>query len=190
MHISAATHRFILQWGELGSSWGINRTVAQIHALLYVSPEPLDAEEIAKILSVARSNVSGSLKELQSWGIVKRVHQLGERRDRFEALADVWEMARVIAEERKRREIDPTLTAVRSCAAAAAAGGEKEAFVRDRLERLLELMESLSALAERLDRVPTPLLRSSIRGGDVLLKRLGFAGRRRAERGLDDRKPS
>ena len=108
MYISAATHRFILQWGELGSSWGINRTVAQIHALLYVSPEPLDAEEIAKILSVARSNVSGSLKELQSWGIVKRVHRLGDRRDRFEALADVWEMARVIAEERKRREIDPT----------------------------------------------------------------------------------
>jgi DNA-binding transcriptional regulator GbsR (MarR family) len=191
MKLTAATQRFVLQWGELGSSWGINRTVAQIHALLYLSPEPLNAEEIAETLSVARSNVSSSLKELQGWGIVKRVHRLGDRRDHFEALADVWEMARVIAEERKRRELDPTLAAVRSCVEAASQGGEKEAFVRDRLTHLLEFMESLSGLCDRLNRVPTPLLKGSLRGGDALLKRLGLGrGARAAERSADERKPS
>jgi len=189
MKISPSTQQFVLQWGELGSSWGINRTVAQIHALLYLSAEPLHAEQIAETLSVARSNVSASLKELQGWGIVKRVHRLGDRRDHFEALADAWEMARVIAEERKRREIDPTLTAVRVCLDAA--GSEKDEFVRDRLARLLELMESLSSLSDRLNRVPTPLLRGSLRGGDALLKRLGLAGRAKSpERSGDPRKPS
>jgi DNA-binding transcriptional regulator GbsR (MarR family) len=191
MKISAATQRFVLQWGELGSSWGINRTVAQIHALLYVSPEPLNAEQIAETLSVARSNVSASLKELQAWGIVKRVHRLGDRRDHFEALADVWEMARVIGEERKRRELDPTLAALRSCVQVAGEGSEKEAFVRDRLMRLLEFMESISSLCDRLSRVPTPLLKGSLRGGDALLKRLGLRGRGRSpERDPDQRKPS
>src|SRR5262249_61032321 len=115
MKLKDTTQRFVLQWGELGSSWGINRTVAQIHALLFLSPEPLHAEQIAETLSVARSNVSASLKELQGWGIVKRVHRLGDRRDHFEALGGVWEMARVLAGERKRPEVDPTLAAGRPC---------------------------------------------------------------------------
>src|SRR5262249_60280611 len=140
MKLKDTTQRFVLQWGELGSSWGINRTVAQIHALLFLSPEPLHAEQIAETLSVARSNVSSSLKELQGWGIVKRVHRLGDRRDHFEALADVWGMARVIAEGRKRREIDPTLAAGRSCVRAASPSGENDAFVRDPLSPLLAVM--------------------------------------------------
>src|SRR5262249_20089810 len=178
MKLKDTTQRFVLQWGELGSSWGINRTVAQIHALLFLSPEPLHAEQIAETLSVARSNVSASLKELQGWGIVKRVHRLGDRRDHFEALGDVWEMARVIAEEPTRRESGPTLAAVR--AGAESAGGDNDVFVRDRLTHLLEFMEAISGLCDRLNRVPTPLLKGSLRGGDALLKRLGFARRTRA----------
>src|SRR5689334_17871086 len=90
--------RFVVTWGEMGAKWGINRTVAQIHALLYLSPRPLQAEEIATTLGVARSNVSTSLRELQGWGIVRVVHILGDRRDHFESMKDVWEMFRIIVE--------------------------------------------------------------------------------------------
>ena len=107
--------QFILHWGEMGTRWGINRTVAQIHALLFLSPQPLPAEDIAETLGVARSNVSTSLKELQGWGIVKRVHVLGDKRDHFESMKEVWEMFRIVLDERKRREIDPTLAMLREC---------------------------------------------------------------------------
>src|SRR5213594_1339593 len=115
--LTGVQKQYILHWGEMGTRWGINRTVAQIHALLYLSPRALPAEEIAETLSVARSNVSTSLRELQSWGIVRVVHVLGDRRDHFESLKDVWEMFRIILEERKRREIDPTLRVLRECVA-------------------------------------------------------------------------
>src|SRR6187399_732 len=106
--LSPVQQKFILHWGEMGLRWGINRTVAQIHALLYLSPRPLHAEEICDALGVARSHVSNSLRELQNWGIVKIVHSMGDRRDHFESMKDVYEMFRVILRERKRREIDPT----------------------------------------------------------------------------------
>src|ERR1700730_9982610 len=115
--LTPTSEKFILHWGELGTRWGLNRTVAQIHALLYLSPKPLNAEQIAATLSVARSNVSNSLRELQGWGIVRVVHVLGDRRDHFESLKDVWEMFQIILDERKRREIDPTLAILRQCAA-------------------------------------------------------------------------
>src|SRR5260221_6406486 len=102
--LSPVQQKFILHWGEMGARWGINRTVAQIHALLFVSPKPLTAEEIADTLSVARSNVSTSLKELQSCGIIRIVHVLGDRRDHFESIKDVWELYRQVIDERKRRE--------------------------------------------------------------------------------------
>src|SRR6266849_1589093 len=111
--------KFVLHWGEMGTRWGINRTVAQIHALLFLSPRPLNAEEIAQTLGVARSNVSTSLRELQGWGIVRLVHVLGDRRDHFESLKDVWEMFRMVLDERKKREIDPTLAMLRECIAEA-----------------------------------------------------------------------
>ena len=103
MPLTSVEQRFVLHWGEMGTRWGINRTVAQIHALLYLSPRPLHAEEIAQTLSVARSNVSSSLRELQGWGIVRVTHKLGDRRDHFESMKDVWEMFRIIVDERKRR---------------------------------------------------------------------------------------
>src|SRR5258708_24458104 len=111
--------KFILHWGEMGARWGINRTVAQIHALLYLSARPLNAEEIATTLGVARSNVSNSLRELQGWGIVRISHILGDRRDHFESLKDLWEMFRIISDERKKREADPVLNMLREASGAA-----------------------------------------------------------------------
>src|SRR5688572_31282026 len=104
MKLTAVQEKFILHWGEMGARWGINRTVAQIHALLFLSPKPLNAEEIAEALTVARSNVSTSLRELQGWGIIRVVHVMGDRRDHFERVKDVWELFRLVLDERKRRE--------------------------------------------------------------------------------------
>src|SRR2546426_12419953 len=124
--------KFILHWGEMGTRWGINRTVAQIHALLFLSPRPLHAEQIAQTLNVARSNVSTSLKELQSWGIVKLVHVLGDKRDHFESMKEVWEMFRVVLDERKKREIDPTLALLRQWIAEGEKDEETDAYTEER----------------------------------------------------------
>ena len=113
--LGPSERRFILHWGEMSSRWGINRSVAQIHALLYLSKEPLNAEQLTERLALARSNVSTSLRELQAWGVVRVVHQLGDRRDYFESVADAWQMFLTILEQRKRREIDPILGMLRQC---------------------------------------------------------------------------
>jgi DNA-binding transcriptional regulator GbsR (MarR family) len=146
MELNTTAKKFILHWGEMGARWGINRTVAQIHALLYLSPRPLHAEEIAETLSVARSNVSSSLRELQGWGIVRVTHQLGDRRDHFESMKDVWEMFRVIIEERKRREIDPTLESLRGCVDDLEKAGPPAAYTRERIREMLEFMECMTAI--------------------------------------------
>ena len=109
----------------MGTRWGINRTVAQVHALLYISPQPLNADEIVEALDVARSNVSTSLKELQGWGIVRLVHVQGDKRDHFESLKDVWEMFRIVMDERKKREFDPTMHMLRECIAEAEGQGDR-----------------------------------------------------------------
>src|SRR3979411_2931466 len=132
--LSPTAQKFVLHWGEMGTRWGINRTVAQIHALLFVSPRPLPADEIADTLAVARSNVSTSLRELQGWRIVRVVHVLGDRRDHFESLKDVWEMFRIVSEERKRREIDPTLRVLAECVQEMKSGPESDSYARERLE--------------------------------------------------------
>jgi DNA-binding transcriptional regulator GbsR (MarR family) len=119
MKLSPVQQKFVLHWGEMGTRWGINRTVAQIHALLYISPKPLNAEEIAETLDVVRSNVSNSLRELQSWRIVKLVHVLGDKRDHFESMQNVWGMFRIVLGERKRCEIDPTIVILEECIAEA-----------------------------------------------------------------------
>ncbi|MEQ8821475.1 MAG: MarR family transcriptional regulator [Sumerlaeia bacterium] len=149
--------KLILHWGEMGTKWGINRTVAQIHALLYLSPEPIHAEEIAATLQIARSNVSMSLKELQSWGIVRVEQRLGDRRDYFTTLDDIWEMFRRILAERKKREIDPTLTMLRQCAMEAQEDGD--AATAEKIAPMLDFMEQMTAAYEQLDRMPTATLR-------------------------------
>src|SRR3954447_17197404 len=136
--------KFILHWGEMGTRWGINRTVAQVHALLFLSEKPLPADEIAKTLGVARSNISTSLRELQNWGIVRIAHVLGDRRDHFESIKDVWEMFRVILDERKKRETDPTLHLLRDLTAQAGKRGEADPYVRDRLAAILDFMELMT----------------------------------------------
>src|ERR1700745_3838431 len=128
MTLSPVQQKFVLHWGEMGTRWGINRTVWQIHALLLISPKPLNAEEIADTLNVARSNVSTSLKELQGWRIVKLMHILGDKRDHFETMKNVWEMFRIVLDERKRREIDPTVALLEECMAEAGKTKETDAY--------------------------------------------------------------
>jgi DNA-binding transcriptional regulator GbsR (MarR family) len=140
--LSSVQQRFILHWGEMGSRWGINRTVAQIHALLYLSPRPMHAEEIAAILNVARSNVSNSLRELQGWGIVKMAHVLGDRRDHYESIKDVWQMFEIIVAERKRREIDPTAEMLRTCLGEAQ--GKTDEYTAERVRAMLEFFETMT----------------------------------------------
>ncbi|HEY0634063.1 MAG TPA: MarR family transcriptional regulator [Gammaproteobacteria bacterium] len=155
MKLSSVEQRFVLHWGEMGSRWGVNRTVAQIHALLYLATAPLNAEEIATTLGIARSNVSTSLKELQSWGLVKVVHQMGDRRDHFESLHDVWDIFFVILEERKRRELDPTLTTLRECVLESEEDPDIDPVVKERIEQTLQFLEQLTgwyAQMKKMDR--------------------------------------
>ena len=169
--LSPIEQKFILHWGEMGTRWGINRTVAQVHALLYLSPLPLPAEEISQTLSVARSNVSTCLRELQGCGIVRVVHVLGDRRDHFESVKDVWDIFRIVAEERKRREVDPTLRVVRECADALKADGKGDAYTRERLESMLEFLTVMNGLFEEILRIPAGALKgvAKLRGKVITL---------------------
>ncbi|MDH3533999.1 MAG: MarR family transcriptional regulator, partial [Gammaproteobacteria bacterium] len=148
MKLSPAVEKYVLHWGEMGTRWGTNRTVAQIQALLYLSPEPLRADEIVEALSVARSNVSTSIRELQSYGLVRMTHVLGDRRDYFESLHDVWELFRVIFEQRKQRELNPTLTMLRNCAAEVDNEAETDPLTKQRIHNMLNFVESTSAWYE------------------------------------------
>jgi len=154
--LTPVQERFVLHWGEMGARWGINRTVAQIHAVLYLSPRPLQAEEIATTLSVARSNVSNSLRELQGWGIVRVVHVLGDRRDHFESLKDVWQMYEIIIAERKRREIDPTVEMLRSCLSDPQ--GKLDAYTAERITNMLEFLDTMLGFYSDLQRMPKGVL--------------------------------
>jgi DNA-binding transcriptional regulator GbsR (MarR family) len=174
--LTPVQQKFILHWGEMGTRWGINRTVAQVHALLFISPKPLNADEIVETLSVARSNVSTSLKELQGWGIVKMVHILGDKRDHFESMKDVWEMFRVVLTERKRREIDPTMQMLNECIAESEKSREADAYTQQRLRDLREFFETTSAWYVQIRQWPTSAIVKFVKLGDKVLKVLGFGG--------------
>lgn len=169
--LTPVAQKFILHWGEMGTKWGINRTVAQVHALLYLSPRPVPADEIAETLAVARSNVSTSLRELQGWGIVRVVHVLGDRRDHFETLKEVWEIFRTVAGERKRREIDPTLRVLGECVEELKSSAPGDAYTRERLESMLQFLETMSGLFEEVLRMPAGALKSvgKLRGKVITL---------------------
>jgi DNA-binding transcriptional regulator GbsR (MarR family) len=149
---------FILHWGEMGTQWGVNRSVAQIHALLYLSDRPLPADEIVELLTLARSNVSTALKELQGYGIVRRVHVEGDRRDHFTAETDLWDMLMRIVAERKRREIDPTVALLGDLAARLAADKSAPPHVRDRVLRMHEFISTLGGWYEQVRTLPKPTL--------------------------------
>lgn len=173
MKLTPVMQKFILHWGEMGWRWGINRAVAQVHALLMLSPKPLAADEIGETLNVARSNVSNSLKELQSWGLARVVHVFGDRREHFETLKDVWEMFLLIIRERKKRELDPTLTTLRECAREAKGSKADGEFAAKRIDELVEFMELSSHWAERAQALSPAGARKLCALGDKVFRLVG-----------------
>jgi DNA-binding transcriptional regulator GbsR (MarR family) len=149
MALSPTLSRFVLHWGEMGVRWGVNRTVAQIHALLYATGRPMHADELVESLGVARSNVSTSLRELQGWNLVRLVHVPEDRRDHFATSTDVWELMRTVVRERHRRELAPTVEALRALLADPEAEREPKE-IRDRLRSTLALVETVSAWGDEM----------------------------------------
>ena len=174
--LSPVTQKFVLHWGEMGARWGINRTMAQIHALLFISEKPLHAEEICEVLGVARSNASTSLRELQNWQVVKITHVMGDRRDHFETIKDVFEMFRTIAVERKKRELDPTLGALQECIAEADPGSKEDAYARQRLKDLEAFFEMTNGWFDKVSKMPSGRLKKVMKLGDKVFILLGLTG--------------
>jgi DNA-binding transcriptional regulator GbsR (MarR family) len=172
MDLSPALSKFVLHWGEMGTRWGVNRTVAQIHALLYIAGRPMPAEEIADTLGVARSNVSNSLRELQSWNLARLVHRPGDRRDHFETPYDVWELLRVIVKERQRREVAPTVQVLNELLDDPALHQESPE-VRRRIRDTRELLQTLTAWSDEMLRLDTGTLSQVLKLGAKIKKLIG-----------------
>jgi DNA-binding transcriptional regulator GbsR (MarR family) len=166
MELTPTAEKFILHWGEMGSRWGVNRTVAQIHALLYLLGRPVAADEIAEALGVARSNVSNSLKELQSWRLAKVVHVMGDRRDHFETSTDVWELFKLIVEGRRQREIDPTLAMLRDTLDGPDIANESRE-TEQRIRDTLQFLETMTTWSDEMLRLKP----------DTLMKALGIGAK-------------
>jgi DNA-binding transcriptional regulator GbsR (MarR family) len=173
MKLTPTMQRCVLHWGEMAGRWGISRSVAQIHALLYLAPDPLTADQIAETLAIARSNVSVSLKELQSWDLVSVTHVLGDRRDYFLARKDIWEVLTVIMDGRKKREIDPTLHVLRECTADARRDHETPEAVKERIATMLEFLEEISGWYEQVRPMPRTTLLKLMRMGTRVAKIVG-----------------
>ena len=186
MQLSQIEQKFILHWGEMGTRRGINRTVAQIHALLFISEKPLHAAEVAKTLSVARSNVSSSLRELQGWGIVRVVHVLGDRRDHFESMKDVYEIFRTVSRERKRREIDPTLRVLEECVRDLKPGDHSSKYAYERLTEMLHFLRVGSEFFDELVRLPISTLKEISRLRGILRKFSAVKTRHQEGHGRED----
>lgn len=167
MELKPVTQRFILHWGEMGSRWGVNRTVAQIHALLYLAGRPMDAEEIQETLGVARSNVSNSLKELLAWRLVRVVHRMGDRRDHFETSTDVWELFKLIVEGRRQREIDPTVAVLNECLANPQLKDEDEG-AQQRIRETLDFIETMNTWVDEMMRLQPETLMKTLGVGAKL----------------------
>ncbi len=173
MRLTPVMQRYVVHWGEMGSRWGVNRSIAQIHALLYLSPQPLHADEIAETLGIARSNVSMGLKELLSWDLVQVTHTLGDRRDFFQAPQDPWEVVRIVVEARKRREIDPTVSFLRECAAALENDTETPPQVRERIVAQLDFFQTLTTWYDSIKGLPRKTLLKMMRLGQKIAKVIG-----------------
>ena len=181
--LPAAVQRFVLHWGEMGAVWGTNRSVGQIHALLYLSDKPLAAEELADTLGLARSNVSNSLKELIGWNLIRRVHVMGDRRDFYAAESDLWEMVTRIAEGRKAREVDPTLDMLRVCLKEANSDPFMSATARGRIAQMHDFVTLLDGWAEQMRRVPRAKLTLLMKLGAAITR---FVPGRRADTATPD----
>jgi DNA-binding transcriptional regulator GbsR (MarR family) len=165
-----AVQRFVLHWGEMGAVWGVNRSIGQIHAVLYLAEQPMTAEDIAEMLGLARSNVSNSLKELLQWNLIRRVSVLGDRRDFYAAEVDLWEMVARIAEGRKARELDPTTAVLRQCAAEADADRFMNATAKKRIGDMLRFCELLDGWATDMRKVPRSRLTQLMKLGSTILR--------------------
>ncbi len=169
MELSSTSQKFILHWGEMGTRWGVNRTVAQIHALLYLNGKPMPADEIAETLAVARSNVSNSLRELQSWNLIKMVHVMGDRRDHFETSTDIWELTRTVIRERKAREIAPTVDMLKELLNSPELmvdGVDRAA----RIKEMLVMLDALSVWSDEMLRLDTETLTKVLKLGAKIQK--------------------
>jgi len=164
--------RFILHWGDMGDQWGVNRSVSQIHGLLYLAESPMTAEDIADTLGMARSNVSNSIKELLAWNLIRRVPILGDRRDHFEAETDIWEIAARIAAGRKQREIDPAIEALRACVTDAADDPKISEVASKRLKEMLAFTETVDGWFTQMLKVPRPQLIALMRLGAKVVRLL------------------
>ena len=189
MTLAPTEQKFILHWGEMGTRWGVNRTVAQIHALLFLANRPLTAEDIAESLGVARSNVSNSLKELQSWNLIRVTHLMGDRRDHFVALQDVWEVFRVIVEERKKREIDPTLTVLRDCTIEGQQDASLDSSSLARMNEVLAFLDMLGATYDDYKHLPPATLQRFLKMGGKVARFLGHDDKDAHDKEVDDRDP-
>ena len=164
-----AIENFVLHWGEMGTRWGVNRSVAQVHAFLFVSTKPQTAEQISETLGLARSNVSNSLKELLTWQLIKRVHVLGDRRDHFEAEADLWEMLMKIAVGRKHREIDPTIEMMRQCAKDADEDTKVTPLAKERITEMLEFLVTMDKWYMDMATVPKNKMFAMMKMGKTIM---------------------
>jgi DNA-binding transcriptional regulator GbsR (MarR family) len=173
MELTPVAQKFIIHWGEMGEKWGINRTIAQIHGLLYLSPKPLNAEEISETLSLARSTVSVGLRDLEGWGIIRIVHILGERTDYFEVKGNAYEMFRFIVDYRKRREVDPTLHMLRE-SMAELENTDEAPHAEEKMREMLDLFEISDSLYQQAQKIPTKTIVRIARMGDVISKILKF----------------
>ena len=169
MVLTPMAERFVLHWGEMGTQWGVNRTVAQIHALLFITGRPMAADEICETLNVARSNVSNSIRELQSWRLVTVVHQLGERKDHFETNGDVWELLRIVAAERQRREIEPTARFLAELMASEEFS-QQEKHVQQRISQTHDLMSTLTSWSDQMLKLSTQTLVKLLKLGSTIQK--------------------
>jgi DNA-binding transcriptional regulator GbsR (MarR family) len=181
MKLNESTRQFILHWGEMGTRWGVNRTVAQVHALLYLSPESLTAEDISETLSVARSNVSTSLKELQNWNLVQIESKMGDRRDFFQTSADVWTLFLTVVEQRVEREIIPTLNMLRRCAGEVQADRTAQPVIAARITAMQVFLEQLYNWYTEIRRLPPASMRSLISIGSGITRILPKVRRRRLD---------
>lgn len=173
---SNAANQFILYWGDMGNQWGVNRSVAQIHALLYLSSQPLNAEQIAEALGIARSNVSNSLKELVSWRLIRRIPIPGDRREHYEAEVDVWEMGIRIAQGRKEREIDPATRALRACVSQAEIESGLDPIALQRMQEMQEFLATADTWFRDMLTVPRPKLVRLMKMGAKIVSLLNFTG--------------
>lgn len=168
--------QFVAHFGEMGSRWGINRTVGQIYALIFLSPRAINADEIAESLAFSRSNVSMGLKELQAWRLVKLLHHPGDRREYFEAPSDVWEIFRILAEERRRREIEPTLSMLRGALLEEAAS-EEEQYAQQRIREMHDLINQLMTWFDDVQGLSPQTAKQLMAMGATVSKVLGLKDR-------------